>query len=240
MTRPPQGRTARGGFWNMQRGGDPKAKAATARQIMMDNDLDWLALAESNEYLHQLRAQEGCRLVAWDGGAKGETAILVRNGRKIARQRIRRMTAAEWITVRGGHTPPKYLPSVEVEGLDVGAGHTAPTVDFRHGEAVGPVRRVRSFLGWTGNAVRWLLGHDGPAALLADFNEPPTSTGHGSPRWIAEQAGAEIAAPTQNTHGTDQHGVVMDYGIFRGVLKVIVTRLGKLSDHYAVLFEITY
>lgn len=234
--RHPQVRRARGGLWNMERDRPRREAANSARALMMDYDLDWLALAESADYLHQLRSLAGCRLVAWDGGAKGETAILVRDGRKIARQRIKRMTVSGWITVRGGHTPPKYLPSVEVNGLDVAAGHTAPSVDWRHGKAFGPVRRVRSILGWTGNARRWLKGHRGPAALLADFNEPPHSTGHGSPHWVARTTGSTIAAPTEPTHGRE----VIDYAILRGCTGTAERVETKGSDHHAVIFEITY
>jgi hypothetical protein len=227
------------GWWNMRRDRDKSTAAREALAVMDAYDLDVLALQETGGYVHQLRCLPGVQCVAFDAKrGQADTAILVREGHTLSDTGIEPMTTLGWVTVRGGKTPPKYLPHVLVDGwLRVGSLHTAPSVRFDNDATPeGPVRRVASTIAHARSEVRFAGAHPGPLVITGDRNAEPDDRGRFSPWWISRKTGLKLIAPEGATHGAKR---VIDFALGRGVTGTATTRKRHGSDHAAVTATIT-
>jgi hypothetical protein len=223
----------------MRHGRDKATTAREALAVMDAYDLDVLALQESGDYLHQLRALPGVRCIGFDSkpGQK-DCAILVREAHTVSELECTRMTRDGWNTVLGGKTPEKWMPSCLVDGwLRVGSLHTAPSVRFdRDDTPEGPGLRVISTIQHARGEVRYAKKHDGPLVLTGDRNAEPDDRGKFSPWWISRKTGLRLIAPEAATHGARR---VIDFALARGVTGTTATHKRHGSDHSVVVATIT-
>jgi hypothetical protein len=227
----------RGGTWNMERDRDEDAAAVSALALMRSRELDFLCVQECAGYLHALHTWAGPEFAVIsfrEDPGRAESALIVRADVEHAPGYQVKATRAGWITVRGGKTPPKYLTISVVAGLRVVSGHTAPSVAWRGGRMLGPVRRVLSMRQFARACVRLAKAHPGPLLIACDWNATPEARGRYSPHWIARKAGLRVAAPGKGTHGPR----VIDFALYRdcGVTARREKRRG--SDHFAVTFKV--
>lgn len=227
------------GIWNCEHSRNDPFVARTARQILLGHDLDALLLGETREYTRELNHLADCRFLHFDGApGQHDTGILVRDGVPVTGLHVARMTRKGWITVRGGRTPAKWLPSCILNGwLRVGVVHLPPSVRFTGRLPSGPVRRVAAFAVHAQRLVRWIKRRRQDRALFigGDWNAVPGPSTRWHPGWIAERTGLEVAAPKQGTHGRR----VIDYALVRGV-EVTDIRVGDKygSDHSLVVYDL--
>lgn len=228
-----------GGTWNMERDRPPAAAAASALALMRSKGLAFLCVQECAGYLKALRAQAGdeFEVIAFTNDpGRGESAILVRRDAEHGPGYQRRATRSGWFTVRGGKTSPKYLTTVRLDGwLRVVSGHTAPSVRWRGGRILGPVRRVASMRQFARSVVRFAKAHPGPLLIAGDWNATPAARGRWSPHWITRKAGLRVAAPGKGTHGNR----VIDYALIRDCAATATREKLRGSDHHAVVFKVT-
>lgn len=219
----------------MLRGRDPETAAASAYALMDTEGMDWLCVQEARGYVKALKRLAGSRFHVIEfmhqvAGADIETAILVRAEVSHGRGYLVRVTRSGWITVRGGHTGPKYLPTVRIHGdLRILGVHLAPSTRFRGGRLLGPVLRVLSVRQSAIRLVRYANRHPGPLVMIGDWNNTPQDRGRYSPHWIARKAGMVVVGPGVGTHGDE-----IDFALVRGA-HARAFLLGKHnSDHHAV------
>jgi len=201
-----KGKELRLGLWNAERDRDVAAVVRLVDQLLDAYQLDALALTEASDYVAELRRLSATRpwqLLAGLASKPGqrEVAWLVRDSVPVERFSSPLVAAHGWTTTRGGHTPPKYLASVRLDGwLWAGVGHRAPSVRWRRLLPVGPVRRVASTIAHARGELRWARRHPGPLVLLGDWNATPATRGRWSPHWVARKARLTVHAPRQGTH----------------------------------------
>jgi hypothetical protein len=193
------------GLWNVERDRDPGTVRAEVVDVLALHDLDALLLCEANDYLAELREIRGCELLAYtDEPGQAETAILIGEHVTSTSSWCPRLTRSGWITVRGGRTAPKYLPTVLLDGwLRVAVLHAPPSVRYRGGRGpAGPVRRVASMVGLMRRTR--LFARRRPRArsvlIAGDWNATPDARGPYSPRWLARAGRLRIVAPKAGTH----------------------------------------
>jgi hypothetical protein len=238
--------TLRGGTWNMERDRDPEVAAREAFRIIDDHNLDFLCIQECSHYLKALRMES--RAGRDDGGThdliafnfepgRAESAILVRRTLTHGKGYQVRATRAGWITVRGGTTPPKYLTTVLLDGwLRVVCLHTAPSVRWRQGRIVGPIRRVVSMRQLTRAVVRLARRRpEHPLFIAGDWNATPDTRGRWSPHWVGRMIGGRVIAPKLGTHGRR----TIDFAVIRGCGAKATRAESYGSDHRAVVFKVT-
>lgn len=227
-----------GGTWNMERDRPPAMAAASALALMRSKGLAFLCVQECAGYLKALRAAAGDQfdVIAFtiDPG-RNESAIIVRADVDHGHGFQARATRSGWITVRGGHTAPKYLTTVRVDWLRVVCGHTAPSVHWTRGRILGPIRRVASMRQFARAVVRFAKAHAGPLLVACDWNATPEARGRYTPYWIGRKAGLHIAAPAKGTHGGNR---VIDYALVRDCGARATREKQRGSDHYAVTFKV--
>lgn len=193
------------GLWNAQRDRRVDLVVASCLKLINAHRLDVLLLGEANDYVEVLELEESVQLVGLDDrpGAR-ETAILVRRGVRVSSSWCAQLTRAGWITVRGGRTAPKYMPTALVGGwLRVAVVHAPPSVRYRGGRRpVGPVRRVASMVALMARVLRFARRRPrGQSVLIAgDWNATPAARGPYSPRWLARLGRLRIVAPRVGTH----------------------------------------
>ncbi len=226
-----------GGTWNMERDRPATKAAASAIALMRTRGLSFLCVQECAHYLKALRAQAGDEFdvisFTLDPG-RGESALIVRDAVPHGSGFQRRATRGGWFTVRGGKTPPKYLTTVEIDGLRIVSLHTAPSVTWRAGRIRGPVRRVISMRQLARSVVKFARQHPGPLLIAGDWNATPGASGRYSPHWIARQTGMRVAAPVKGTHGNR----VIDFALVRDCAATATREKYRGSDHAAVLFKV--
>ena len=229
----------RGGSWNMERDRRPVPAVASLLGLLTSRELDFLCVQECHDYIELLRRThlaERFEVIAFnDAPGKSESAIIVRRDVEHSHGYQVRATRAGWFTVRGGKTPPKYLTAVRVSDLLVVSGHTAPSVTWRGGRVLGPIRRVASMRQFARAVVRFAKAHPGPLLIACDWNATPEARGRYSPHWIARKTGMRIAAPGKGTHGTR----TIDYALIRDCAATAVREKRRGSDHSAVVFKVT-
>lgn len=209
-------RTLRLALWNVRRDRPEKVVRETLRELLDGAPdrlpYDVLLLVETDGYKRVVRSLEeyGHTAILYDAEpGQANTSIVVRAGLDTSRHHCKRMTRRGWVTVRGGRTPAKWLPSALVAGLlRVSVGHPAPSVDSVQTarglfELVGPALRIASTVAWMRSGRDWWRNRSPhrAAVMAADFNEPPSSRGRHTPRWLAEQSRAHVVAPSTPTHG---------------------------------------
>lgn len=236
MSRP---RTQTGGLWNMLHGRNARAAARECLVIFAEHDLDWLVLGETRGYIRELHALPGVRCLSFDDKpGQADTAILVRDGIRVSGLFCARMTWEGWITVGGGRTPAKWMPTAVLGGwLRIGAVHLPPSVRFFGALPRGPVRRVAAYRRHALRLVRWTKRRRPERAVVipGDWNATPPEPGRYGPRWIADQSGLQVRAPKDPTHGRR----VIDYALARGVTVEATTHENHGSDHRLVVLRIT-
>lgn len=219
---------------------DRRANAATssALALMRSKGLAFLCVQECAHYLKALRAHAGDEfdVIAFttDPG-RGESALIVRAEVEHDAGDQVRATRGGWFTVRGGKTPPKYLTTVQVDGLRVVSVHTAPSVTWSAGRIRGPVLRVISMRQLARAVVRFAKRHPGPLLIAGDWNATPEARGRYSPHWIGRKAGMRVIGPEKPTHGNR----VIDFALIRGCASTATREKRRGSDHYAVVFKVT-
>lgn len=206
-------KTYRIALWNVQR--DRPGHEVRQHLLELLQEYDILLLVETDQYKATLRSLEsrGHTVVVFDiEPGQANTAIVVHADHDTSRHYCRRMTRTGWFTVRGGRTPPKWLPTLVVDDLlRVAIGHPAPSVRSvprsRLGrivhQLIGPARRVLSTRSWMRSARTFMLNRAPHQALVvaADMNQTPDARGRHTPHWLAQETGARIVAPAQPTHG---------------------------------------
>lgn len=229
--------TLRGGTWNMEHRRSARAAAASAVALMDSKELDFLCVQECGGYLKALRLQSAAfEVIAFTNDpGRSESAILVRREATHGTGYQIKATRSGWFTVRGGKTPPKYLTVVPIAGLRVVSGHTAPSVRWRGGRILGPVRRVLSMRQFARSVVRLARAHPGPLLVAGDWNATPDARGRYTPHWIARKAGMRIAAPEKGTHGNR----TIDYALIRDCGATARREKRRGSDHHVVIFKVT-
>lgn len=227
----------RGGTWNMERDRNEDAAATSALALMRSRDLDFLCIQECAGYLEALRTWGGheFKVIAFtEDPGRGESALIIRADLAHGPGYQVRATRRGWFTVRGGKTPPKYLTTVVVGGLRVVSGHTAPSVSWRGGRILGPVRRVASMRQFARAVVKFAKAHKGPLLIACDWNATPEARGRYTPHWIARKTGMRLVAPSKGTHGSR----TIDYALIRDCGAAARREKRRGSDHYAVTFKV--
>lgn len=230
-------RPLRGGTYNCERGRDPSGVVDFVAALMGSKDLDYLCLQESQDYVSELRALRAYRLICPRVDAAGklvdgakETSILVRRGVAIRDVRRRRLGRVGWITVRGGRVPARSIPLVLLNGwLTVGSIHAPPSVRLTGRRPRGPRMRVRAFGNLSRRLVTICRRINGPYVIAGDWNEPASSRGLWSPRWVATKLDAQL-----HTAGG------IDYAMTHGLRVEDFRRLSASggSDHDPVIFTV--
>lgn len=193
------------GLWNAQRDRRGALVAATVLDLFALHQLDALAITEANDYVDELARERGLELLAFTAEpGQSETVLVTRPGLPVTSSWCVRLTRAGWITVRGGRTAPKYMPTALLAGwLRVGVLHAPPSVRYPHGRGpAGPVRRVASMVGIM-RRVR-LFARRRPRGqsvlIVGDWNATPAARGPYSPHWLARRGGLRIVATQAGTH----------------------------------------
>lgn len=233
----------RGGTWNMLAGRDEDAAATSALALMRSRDLDFLCIQESRGYLDALRVWSGppgeFRVIAFSDAVRGsdsESAIIVRADHPHGPGHQVKATSAGWFRADGSKTGPKYFTTVKfADGLRVASIHAAPSVRWRGGRVLGPVRRVISMREFARSVVRFAKAHPGPLVIAGDWNATPEARGRYSPHWIAAKAGLRIVATQKGTHGVAHR---IDFALVRGCAATARREKRRGSDHFAVVFTI--
>lgn len=229
-------RVLRGGTWNVERDRRPAAVVTSVLGLLDSRNLDFLCVQECSHYLEALRRrQSSYEVISFDSEpGRAESAIIVRRDVQHGKGYQVRATRSGWFTVRGGKTSPKYLTVTDIDGLRVVSGHTAPSVKWRGGRILGPVRRVASMRQFARAVVRFARRHDGPLLIACDWNATPDARGRYTPHWIARKAGMRISAPVKGTHGDR----VIDYALIRDCSATVRREKPRGSDHHAVLLQV--
>ncbi|HEX8704492.1 MAG TPA: peptidoglycan-binding protein [Myxococcaceae bacterium] len=232
--------TLKGATYNVERDRSPAEVQDKLRRFTKQNDLDFIQLQEINGYHKALEKIPGYHLVTFPKSKDhGESGILVKDDLLTKKEQYIQSEGG-WDTVRGGRAPPRAAPAVQLAGwLKVVSVHQPPTVDWKNGQISGPPNRVDTYKSLTEKllafAKRQLKNNPDQALLIGgDWNEPDTTKGKWSPRWLAQQAG-------MTTHGgmkTHGHGSI-DYELSAGC-KVSNIKAGPNmgSDHNIVTFTV--
>lgn len=198
------------GLWNVERDRNRQLVVGQVHDVMALHQLDALLVCEASDYIAALRAERSLLVrptagVTSERSGSTETCIVVRPGVDVGSGWIVRLTRAGWITVRGGRTAPKWMPTVLLDGwLRVAVVHTPPSCRFRNGKhgPVGPVRRVAAYVALMRRVRTFARRRPGGRSLLiaGDWNATPASRGTYSPAWLARSGRLRIAKPKVGTH----------------------------------------
>jgi hypothetical protein len=238
-------RHTRGGYWNVRRDRDPKKVVASICSWFVRDDLDWVLLQETSDYLKafRLHLDREFWVIGYDLlPGQANTCIIVDKEKHPECpdfMRIVQMTQEGWFTSRGGKVPPKFMPICRVYGwLLLGSLHYAPSVHQkdRDPQLEGPVRRV---LNTREHAKREVLFFDrrpdnSEVFLAGDRNNSATTKGWYTPRWIADKADADLWFPQDPTH----HSRTIDGGIGRNIIVLSHVQETDGSDHHKVMVDV--
>lgn len=233
-------KTLRGGTFNLKYGRDPKRVHAETRRLGEKHALDFLNVQEFSDYLAFFEDSD-----YWEPFPKrgrenlgAESGILVRRG--VAVSRVSQHVYGDgWTTTRGGHFPAAVHTELLIAGwLWDRSVHLPTPTEWIDGRVKAPTERLddleATMLGLSDYLDHPAVVH---ARLLAgDFNEPPTTTGKFTPRWLANAHDADLQAPTSR----EGHGRI-DYAIGKGCRIVDTfkdTVIPELSDHEPVIFKV--
>ena len=184
-------RSMKGGTYNCLRDRDPNQVKKVVSGFLKQGKLDFLQVQEIQQYHKALNSIPGYHLVTFPGSRDhGESGVLVRDGLKESNKESIQSTKS-YFTQSGSVAQPRAATAVKLAGwLNVASVHSPPAIDFVNGHAVGPERRVESYIDLSKHMVAYAKTHKGESILFGgDWNEGSRSTGVGSPSWIAEQAG---------------------------------------------------
>lgn len=223
-------RTLKGGTYNCLRDRDPQQVKKVVEGFLKKGKLDFLQVQEIQQYHQALERIPGYHLVTFPGSKDhGESGVLVRDELKESNRESIQSTKG-YFTVNGKVAQPRAAVAVKLAGwLNVASVHAPPAIDFKNGQAVGPERRVASYLDLSEHMVAYAKKKRGEAVLFGgDWNEGARSTGYGSPDWIAKQAGMKKAANGR-----------IDWAMARGA-KILNVKTGPSggSDHRLVTYTV--
>ncbi len=232
------------GAWNLRIGRNPVKVTGEVLSLLLGNDLDWLTVCEANGYIAALRgrlAEHGYVVLTneVDGSAR-DSAVIVR--RRLALSglvELHRLGGVEWER-KPGRPGLHWARSMSSVVLDdslarVGAVHLppgpfGPRFPLRRRAFRVAVRRLRQ-IGRRWNQRR-RNGRPLPWLLPGDWNMRREQAGSWlspSPRWLADQLGAEIT------------GNGIDYVMHRGCQVSNLRRVDHgTSDHLPLVFDVTY
>lgn len=239
------------GTWNACRPGtrktrkvtaDPRHVAGEVSAILQADDLDVLALQETDAYLEALDKIPGYQLVARrKPNGTSNTCLLVRDGLKVSDVGFPEMTTAGWFTVTGALTPKKYAATAVInDWLRIGSEQYPPSVVFRLIRKVlsmtGPPRRTSAFGVHARREVAFFDTHPKQAtAMLGDRNADNSLIGEFTPQWVADQVGGHVVATARPTHDSRE----IDLAILRGCHGTATRGDNGLSDHFRVRLVVT-
>jgi len=229
-------KTLHGGTFNLEYGRDPERVAAEVAKLFVKHRLDFLAVQEFSDYVRAFRAKRGFQVFPTDSGA--ESGVLVRAG--LLTDKPSTHTYGDgWTTIRGGHFPKAVHHQIRIDGwLYVRSVHWPTPSSWPGGHPDAPPERLDDLIATAKGVRRYLAWPCVSNARLAagDWNEPPSTAGTYSPRWVAEMAGAQIAVP-ESLAG---HGRI-DYAIAKGCRVEGIfkdTTITEFSDHEPVIFKV--
>jgi hypothetical protein len=227
-------RTRHGGSWNLRVGRKPDVVVREVQTFLDEHDLDFLAICEAADYIDALTdSLKGYKVYAkFDGdGPARDSAVIVRNGRKVTDLRVHRLERIGWERKPGriGLHWPRSAVSVDVEGLRAMAPHMPPGPFegprfWRRGVAFDTAAHKLRRIG-----LRW---SDRPWVMAGDWNVGKRVVGtekDPSAAWIASETGARIK------------GDGIDYVMFRGCRVSDYARHDfGTSDHDPITFTVRF
>ena len=230
-----------GATYNVERDRSPAAVHKFLTGFTKSHDLDFVQVQEINGYHQALNSIPGYSLVTFPSAKDhGESGILVRDSLLKSKGSFIQSQGG-WTTVRGGHAPPRAATAVKLAGwLDVVSAHQPPSVDWKNGQMVGPENRIKTYKSLSEKLAAYakrVIGNNPNDGLLigGDWNEPASTKGKWSPRWIAQQAGMAVHGGLA-THGKGKIDWEMSYGA--SVTNMQVGPTGG-SDHHIVTFTVS-
>ena len=223
-------RSMKGGTYNCLRDRDPATVKKVVQGFLKQGKLDFLQVQEIQQYHKALGSIPGYHLVTFPGSKDhGESGVLVRDGLKESNRESIQSTKS-YFTTNGSVAQPRAATAVKLAGwLNVASVHSPPAIDFVNGHAVGPERRVQSYIDLSEHMVAYAKAHKGQSILFGgDWNEGSRSTGYGSPSWIAEKAGMKKAGNGR-----------IDWAMAKGA-KITNVKVGPHggSDHRLVTYTV--
>lgn len=232
------------GAWNLRIGRNPVTVTGEVLSLLTEHDLDWLTVCEANGYLRALRgrlAEHGYALLVdpRDGSAR-DSAVIVRKSLALSGLvDLHRLGGVEWERKPGRpglHWARSMSSAVLADSLArVGAVHLppgpfGPRFPLRRRAHHASLRRLYR-IGRRWNRRR-RDGRPLPWLLPGDWNmtrDVPGTWISPSPRWLADQLGAEIT------------GNGIDYVMHRGCQVSNLRRVDHgTSDHLPLVFDVTY
>jgi hypothetical protein len=225
-----------GGTFNLRYGRQPFVVLHEVSKLFAKHRLHFLAVQEFSDYRDTFARSHDFNVIPDRGQC--ESGIIVRKG--IWYDRVTVHTYGDgWITVRGGQFPAAVHNEARLNGwLYVRSVHLPTPITWEDGRAKGPAERVDD-LAETARGLRRYFQHPcwmNARLAAGDWNEPPSTPGRYTPKWIANQTGATIEAP-QSLEG---HGRI-DYAIAKGARIVDIRKdlvIPELSDHEPVIFKV--
>lgn len=220
------------GLLNLAYGRDPKVVRGEVSRAFAQYGLDGLCVQEAAGYFKVLSnlgfAEYFCD-VKGDRGNR-QNGILVSGDRKARFPRYATVGNG-WIVGGGVQHAPSPIPKVSIDWLRVASVHWPSDSEWTSGRLTAPEPRLDDIKAQARYAVRFLK-FPGPRAYLGDLNEPPGSEGLWSPRWVANQAKADIAHPDTKWN--------IDYGIYKGCRAISCRKYSGFqegSDHDLVVIK---
>lgn len=226
----------RGGSFNLEYGRDPKRVLSEVNRLFIKHRLHFLCVQECSDYIQAFRTDPELVFIPTVGSV--ESGILVRRGVSIS-NKSSHIYGDGWITVRGGHYPAAEQYQALLAGwLYVRSCHLPTPSYWVNGNLRGPAERTDDLRATSRGLVRYFAPPSIFRARLVagDMNEPPTTAGAFSPRWIAKVTRAALAVPVSRAG----HGRI-DYVIHKGCRITTIfkdTKIPELSDHEPVIFVV--
>ena len=225
-----------GGTFNLRYGRPPYLVLREITKLFTKHRLHFLAVQEFSDYRDTFARSHDFEVVPASGQC--ESGIIVRRG--VPFDKVTAHTYGDgWITIRGGKFPAAVHNEARINGwLYVRSVHLPTPILWDNLVAKGPVDRVDD-LAETAEGLRRYFQHPcwiNARLAAGDWNEPPSTPGQYTPRWIATRSGADIQAP-QSLAG---HGRI-DYAMSKGARIEDIfkdTKIPELSDHEPVIFRV--
>lgn len=229
----------RGGTFNLKFGRQKDMVKDEVERLLKKHDLDFLCVQEAKDYVRQLTHIDGYSYYVDRTGKRGATecGILVRKGLETSGFKVK-FYGDGWFMPRGGTHAETVQPQVKIEWLLVRSLHL-PTPSHWAGGVLAsstPAERKDDLIAAMQGLRRYFRWPCIKNARLAagDWNEPPTTIGLFSPRWLMSETGAVgIAADSRVGHGRIDWPMVKGARIVK-VFKDLEVREG--SDHEPVIF----
>lgn len=233
-------KTLRGGSFNLEFGRDPETVRMEVINFTKKHKLDFLCLQEAADYTNQLKTVPGYVFVAGGSShAARQSPILVKDTLSVSKVEsvpygngwrghgglvhaatVDTVCKINWLKVRSIHLP---TPSEWVNGHIGGR-----TPEGRKDDLIAGMKSLQGFLRFPCIFVARII--------VGDWNEPPTTSGEYSPRWLANVSKAKSYTPVSR----EGHGHI-DWAMVKGAHITNIAKdldIKEGSDHEPVFFTV--